>query len=339
MIKSLLKNFLLGIITVFFIFGNGVRLFAENMEKTPMWPDTENYLEVFSKGDIESTMYNLFIENVENGKIRFYAQFFERTGTVVSEDRIVFWVNAELSNNKCDFTWTDTYLSTGIGSLEIYEDHCVINMQETKKSELALGNSVTMTTNGPMTLPSIMNKDTSYKKIQEFGTGNKTGEDNNTSIIKYDYSTSQAKELSSKTVEVTIGKKNITIDGEIYEIDVAPYIQTKSGSTMVPLRFVMIALGIDSDNIGSFDESNKVSYDPNSKTATMFYNNGNNITTIQFTAGSSFMKINGSDIFMGNDVIAEIIDGRMFIPFRAIGTAINVSVDWNAITKTAIYSS
>lgn len=119
----------------------------------------------------------------------------------------------------------------------------------------------------------------------------------------------------------------------------APYIQTKSGSTMVPLRFVMIALGIDSDNIGSFDESNKVSYDPNFKTATMFYNDGTNMTTIQFTAGSSFMKINGSDVFIGNDVIAEIVDGRMFIPFRAIGTAINVNVDWNATTKTATYSS
>lgn len=207
MIKSLLKKFLLEIITVFFIFGNGVQIFAENMEKTPMLPDTENYLEIFSKGDIESTMYNLFIESVEDGKIKFYVQFFGRKGTVVSEDRIVFWVNAELSDNKCNFTWTDTHLSTGTGSLEIYEDHCVINMQETKKSELAIGNSVTMTTNGPMTLPSIMNRGASYKKVQEFSTKNKINEDKNTPIIKYNNSISQTRELSNKTVEVTIGKK------------------------------------------------------------------------------------------------------------------------------------
>jgi len=142
-----------------------------------------------------------------------------------------------------------------------------------------------------------------------------------------------------KVVKVTIGEKTIVVGDENFEMDVAPYIQTSSDSTMVPLRFVMIALGVDSDSVGSFDDSNKVSFDANTKTATIFYAAGTNMTTIQFTAGSNTMLVNGAPIPMDNGVKAEIVDGRMFVPFRAIGKAINVTVDWDADTRTAIYNA
>lgn len=142
-----------------------------------------------------------------------------------------------------------------------------------------------------------------------------------------------------KVVKVTIGEKTIVVDNENFDMDVAPYIQTESNSTMVPLRFVMIALGVDSDNVGSFDDSNKVSFDANTKTATIFYAAGTNMTTIQFTAGSNTMVVNGAAIPMENGVKAEIVDGRMFVPFRAIGTAINVNVGWDADTRTATYNA
>ncbi len=141
-----------------------------------------------------------------------------------------------------------------------------------------------------------------------------------------------------KVVKVTIGEKTIVVDGQNFDMDVAPYIQTESNSTMVPLRFVMVALGVDSDNVGSFDDSNKVSFDANTKTATIFYAAGTNMTTIQFTAGSNTMIVNGASIPMENGVKAEIVDGRMFVPFRAIGTAINVNVGWDADTRTATYN-
>lgn len=142
-----------------------------------------------------------------------------------------------------------------------------------------------------------------------------------------------------KVVKVTIGEKTILVDDQSYDMDVAPYIQATSNSTMVPLRFVMVALGVDSDNIGSVDESSKVSFDNNTKTATIFYASGTNMTTIQFQAGSNVMKVNGADIPMENGVKAEIVDGRMFVPFRAIGTAINVNVGWDADTRTATYNA
>lgn len=142
-----------------------------------------------------------------------------------------------------------------------------------------------------------------------------------------------------KVVKVTIGEKTILVDDQSYDMDVAPYIQTESNSTMVPLRFVMVALGVDSDNVGSVDESSKVSFDSNTKTATIFYASGTNMTTIQFQAGSNIMKVNGANIPMENGVKAEIVDGRMFVPFRAIGTAINVNVGWDADTRTATYNA
>ena len=142
-----------------------------------------------------------------------------------------------------------------------------------------------------------------------------------------------------KVVKVTIGEKTIIVDGESYEMDVAPYIQTESSSTMVPLRFVMVALGVDTENVGSFDDSGKVTFDANTKTATIFYAAGTQMTTIQFTAGSNIMIVNGAQIPMENGVKAEIVDGRMFVPFRAIGTAINVNVGWDADTRTATYNA
>ena len=50
------------------------------------------------------------------------------------------------------------------------------------------------------------------------------------------------------------------------------------------------------------------------------------------------MVIDGTAITMENGVKAEIVDGRMFVPFRALGTALGVPVSWDAETRTAIYN-
>ncbi len=140
-------------------------------------------------------------------------------------------------------------------------------------------------------------------------------------------------------VKVTIGEKTMLVNEEAIEIDAAPYIQAESSSTMVPLRFVMVALGVDSDNVKDAQNSNKVTFDANTKTATVFYAQGSNTTIIQFTAGSNVMKVNGTAINMENGVKAEITNDRMFVPFRAIGTALGVKVSWDETTRTAIYNA
>jgi len=139
-------------------------------------------------------------------------------------------------------------------------------------------------------------------------------------------------------VEVTIGEKTITMDGEPVDMDVAAYIQTSSNSTMVPLRFVALALGVDQAAVTDADNTSKIAWDANSKTATILYAAGNGQKIIQFQAGSNYMVVDGTSIPMENGVYAEITDSRMFVPFRALGQALGVSVDWDAETRTAIYN-
>lgn len=139
-------------------------------------------------------------------------------------------------------------------------------------------------------------------------------------------------------VKVTIGEKSIEMNGEKYDMDVAAYIQTSSNSTMVPLRFVTLALGVDQDNITDADNSSKIAWDANTKTATIFYAAGSGQKIIQFQAGSATMTVDGVAITMDNGVVSEIVDGRMFVPFRALGQALGVPVSWDAESRTAIYN-
>ncbi len=140
-------------------------------------------------------------------------------------------------------------------------------------------------------------------------------------------------------VRVTIGENYLVMDGETVEMDAAAYIQTSSNSTMVPIRFVALALGVDQDAVTeNADDSSKIAWDATSKTATIIYAAGSQQKIIQFTAGSSEMIVDGVSITMDNGVVAEIVDGRMYVPFRALGQALGVSVSWDADTRTAIYN-
>lgn len=140
-------------------------------------------------------------------------------------------------------------------------------------------------------------------------------------------------------VKVTIGEKTILIDDEAQDMDVAPYIQASSNSTMVPLRFVAVALGVDPNSISNPDESSKVSWNANTKTVTIYYGAGTSQKIIQFQAGSNNMVVDGSAIPMDYGVVAEIKDDRMFVPFRALGNALGVNVTWDADTRTATYNA
>ncbi len=135
----------------------------------------------------------------------------------------------------------------------------------------------------------------------------------------------------SGEIKVTIGSNVVYVNENAYNMEAVPYIQSESNSTLVPLRFVAVA--IIGGNVDDADLSSIVTWYADTKTASI--TSGDNI--ISFTAGSSYMTVNGEQILMNNGVSAEITDGRMFIPFRALGEALGVSVDWDAESKTAIY--
>lgn len=139
-------------------------------------------------------------------------------------------------------------------------------------------------------------------------------------------------------VKVSIGNTNATINGKEVAMDVAPYIQG-TGNTMVPLRFVAVALaGGDATSVEAAQNSEKVSWDPVTKTVTVFYGAGIGQKIIQFKIGSTSMIVDGNVIPMENGAKAEIKNGRTFVPFRALGQALGVSVSWDEANKTAIYN-
>lgn len=153
------------------------------------------------------------------------------------------------------------------------------------------------------------------------------------STTEEEYEVSAEETVISNDVKVSIGKNTVVIGEDEYTMDAVPYIQASSNSTMVPLRFVAIAIG--GGNVENADNSGIVKWDAVTKTATI--NADGNV--IKFKDGSEIMTVNGRSVTMDNGVKAEIKDGRMYIPFRALGNALGVDVDWDAGTRTAIYKS
>lgn len=134
-------------------------------------------------------------------------------------------------------------------------------------------------------------------------------------------------------VRVSIGSSNIVVDNRTYSMDVAPYIQSNSNSTLVPLRFVAVAL--TGGNVDSADTSDIVSWDSSTKQAVI----SKDSIRVVFTAGSNIVTVNGQEMAMDHGVTAEIKNDRMFIPFRAMGEILGYGVEWDADTKTAIYNT
>ena len=121
-------------------------------------------------------------------------------------------------------------------------------------------------------------------------------------------------------VVVPVGE-NYLISGENkVEIDVPAYINA-NGYTMLPLRAVAVALGINTNN---------VLWDQNTRTATIMY--GSKI--INMTYGQKVVYVNGAMI--PATAAVEITNDRMFLGLRDLGNALGVTdITWDAATKTA----
>jgi hypothetical protein len=140
--------------------------------------------------------------------------------------------------------------------------------------------------------------------------------------------------ILSQEVRVPIGENYFIVNGVSYSMDAAAYISPASHSTMVPIRFVANAFGLRNDN--------QIVWDDSTKTVTIIAPS----RTIQFTAAKSSMIVNGVSITMVSPdnlpVVAEIKGDagheRMYIPFRALGQAFGIPVDWDEATQTAIYN-
>ncbi len=137
-------------------------------------------------------------------------------------------------------------------------------------------------------------------------------------------------------VRVAIGSNQLILGKEpntqTITMDTSAYISAASNSTMIPVRFVSQALGL---------QENQVQWDNEERTVTIL--NGSKV--VQFKIGSSDLIINGVKTNMYSldatplKVKAEVKDNRSFLPLRALGTAFGINVGWDAATKTAIFNS
>ena len=120
-------------------------------------------------------------------------------------------------------------------------------------------------------------------------------------------------------VVVPVGEKYIVSGENKVEIDVPAYINA-NGYTMLPLRAVAVALGINSNN---------VLWDQATRTVTILY--GDRI--ISMTLGSSVMYVNGSSIPTSSTL--EIVNDRSFLPMRDLATALGVTdLTWDTDPTT-----
>lgn len=124
----------------------------------------------------------------------------------------------------------------------------------------------------------------------------------------------------TKKVVVPVGEKYLIAGEAQVALDVPAYISAQ-GYTMLPVRAVATALGINNNN---------VLWNQASKTVTILY--GQRIITM--VAGQKVVTVNGNTIPASATV--QIKDGRTFLPMRDLATALGVTdITWDAATKTA----
>ena len=135
-------------------------------------------------------------------------------------------------------------------------------------------------------------------------------------IIESEKEENEVKNKSS----FTIGQTIYTVNGEEKTMDTAAYIS--SGRTMLPVRYVADALGVD---------PTQILWDTQNKTVTIL---GDRV--VQIKLGSKFMLINGTTVQM--DAAAEMKNDRVFIPVAEIARALGANVVWDEVTKTATFN-
>lgn len=126
--------------------------------------------------------------------------------------------------------------------------------------------------------------------------------------------------LKKGTASFAIGSNKYTVNGEEKQMDGAAFLS--NGRTMVPVRYVSEAFGIDGNNV-LFNDG----------TVTLFA--GSRI--VQLKNGSNIATVNGAEIPMDEKV--TIKEGRTYIPMGEIGRILGVKVTWDNEAKTATFTN
>lgn len=153
-------------------------------------------------------------------------------------------------------------------------------------------------------------------------TGSAFGEEK-TPISIANFITIEAKELdlTKNKVKFVMNEKAFKVNEQSYEMDTEAYI--KGGRTMIPVKYLSVALGIGQDDI---------EWDHVKKTATIYANQ----KTIVIEVGSKNMLVN--DVVVPMLTAAEIKDNRTIVPVAEIARVLEIPTTWDNETKTASFN-
>jgi exopolysaccharide biosynthesis protein len=115
------------------------------------------------------------------------------------------------------------------------------------------------------------------------------------------------------SLELTVGKREMSANGTITEMDVAPRII--NGRTLVPVRFVSQAL------------SGGVLWDGKTRNVTVI----RGANWIDLWVGDNLMVVNGQGMQL--EVPPELIRDRTMLPLRAVAEVLGLTVEWNPETR------
>ena len=129
--------------------------------------------------------------------------------------------------------------------------------------------------------------------------------------------------LKQKKLTYFIDSPLAWLDKRLINIVYSPYIQKHSSSALISVRSLQSGLGSDAE----------ITWLPKTKTAVVKYG----AHTAKITANSSYLIADGKNVYFKNGAYAEIKDGRIYLPFRALGEALGFKVSWDSEKRAAVY--
>ncbi|MDO5707020.1 MAG: stalk domain-containing protein [Andreesenia angusta] len=127
------------------------------------------------------------------------------------------------------------------------------------------------------------------------------------------YSDNTIYDKNTNIIEMHIGKSEYKVNESNMNMDTELF--TSNGRTMVPIRFLVEAIG------------GEVDWHAESQTVLLYYNGKN----IQIPIGSNSINVDGEEIF--TDSAALLKDSRSFVPIRFIAEALNMKVGYRPIDE------
>ncbi|MGO4890664.1 copper amine oxidase N-terminal domain-containing protein [Anaerobacillus sp. MEB173] len=174
------------------------------------------------------------------------------------------------------------------------------NVYDSSKKQIVWGNS---------SYSRSLSKGTYYIEVYPSSWGNQHLSGKYELIARY-----PSDDSPNNTIVIYLNNKIGTVNGNRITLTEAPYI--KSGTTLIPLRFVSEQLGAD------------VTWNGTNRSITVKLDG----TTIVLRENNRNVKVNGSSRWI--DVAPEIIRGTTFVPLRFVSEQLGKDVKWNSSNKS-----